>query len=117
MNKILVFIVSILMILSFDLFAQEDGIEKVKSDTLEYGMDEISIVGTRTKEKIIDIPYSVFSVDKKELKYGKKVSARDVLVDVPGLFLQNMYGNHDVRISIRGFGTRSVQDTRYPYSL
>ena len=48
------------MILSFDLFAQEDGIEKVKSDTLEYGMDEISIVGTRTEGK--NNRYSLFSI-------------------------------------------------------
>jgi iron complex outermembrane receptor protein len=30
-----------------------------------------------------------------------------VLENVPGLFLQSRYGNHDVRISIRGFGSRS----------
>jgi len=96
---------AILFQLSPFIFAQEE--EREKADTLEYGMDEVTVVGTRTKEKIIDIPYSVFSVEKKELKYGKKVSAKDVLADVPGLFLQNRYGNHDLRVSIRGFGTRS----------
>ena len=78
-----------------------------EADTLEYGLEEVTVVGTRAKERIIDIPYSVFSVDKKELAYGKKVSARNVLADVPGLFLQSRYGNQDLRVSIRGFGTRS----------
>ena len=112
MNKIFVFTVSVLMVLSNNLFAQKEENEEAKSDTLEYGIEEISVVGTRTEEKIIDIPYSVFSVEKKELKYGKKVSAKDVLADVPGLFLQNRYGNHDLRISIRGFGTRSSTGVR-----
>jgi len=112
MKKLFILFVTILLSLPFNIIAQEEEEEEAKSDTLEYGMEEISVVGTRTKEKIIDIPYSVFSVDKKELKYGKKISARDVLVDVPGLFIQNMYGNHDLRISIRGFGTRSSTGVR-----
>ncbi len=78
-----------------------------KIDSLEYGLEEVTVVGTRTKERIIDIPYSVFSVEKQELSYGKKVSARNVLADVPGLFLQSRYGGQDLRVSIRGFGNRS----------
>ena len=100
LNSILLF-----LLLSSIIFAQEEKHEG--ADTLGYGMDEVTVVGTRTREKIIDIPYSVFSVEKKELKFGKKVSAKDVLADVPGMFIQNRYGNQDLRISIRGFGTRS----------
>ena len=88
------------------LFSQE------KKDSLKYEIQDLVIVGTRTTEKIIDIPYSVFSVDRKELSFGKKVSAKDVLADVPGLFLQSRYGNHDLRVSIRGFGTRSNSGVR-----
>lgn len=81
--------------------------ETDKADSIRYNLEEVTVVGTRTKERIIDIPYSVFSVDKKELGYGKKVSARNVLADVPGLFLQSIYGGQDLRVSIRGFGNRS----------
>ncbi|MBI2417206.1 MAG: TonB-dependent receptor [Ignavibacteriales bacterium] len=88
------------------------GQEKGKADSLQFIMDEFTIIGTRTTEKIIDIPYSVFRVDKKELAFGRKVSAKDVLADVPGLFLQSRYGNQDLRISIRGFGTRSNSGIR-----
>ncbi|MCX6161721.1 MAG: TonB-dependent receptor [Ignavibacteriae bacterium] len=94
--------------LSVTLSAQE----KEKEDSLKYQTEELVITGTRTFDKIIDIPYSVFRVDKKELGYGKKVSAKDVLADVPGLYLQSRYGNHDLRISIRGFGTRSNTGVR-----
>lgn len=81
-------------------------------DTSKYKIQDVVVVGTRATEKIIDIPYSVFRVDSKELAYGRKVSARDVLADVPGLFLQNRYGNSDLRVSIRGFGTRSSTGIR-----
>jgi iron complex outermembrane receptor protein len=83
-----------------------------KEDTLKYETEELVITGTRTFEKIIDIPYSVFRVDKKELGYGRKISAKDVLADVPGLFLQNHFGSNDLRISLRGFGMRSNTGVR-----
>ena len=86
--------------------------EEEYQDTSKYKIQDVVVVGTRATEKIIDIPYSVFRVDSKELAYGKKVSARDVLADVPGLFLQNRYGNNDIRVSIRGFGTRSSTGIR-----
>ena len=96
---------ALILLITFQLLPQEEETEE--ADTLEYGLEEVTIVGTRTKEKIIDIPYSVFSVEKKELMFGKKVSAKSVLADVPGLFLQSRYGNSDLRVSIRGFGNRS----------
>ena len=86
--------------------------EATKEDSLTFESEEVVVVGTRSIEKMIDVPYSVFRVDKKELSFGKKVSAKDVLADVPGLFLQSRYGNHDLRVSIRGFGTRSNSGVR-----
>ncbi len=90
--------------------AQEE--EEEERDSTRYEIQEVVSVGTRSLERMIDIPYSVFRVDKKELAYGKKISAKDVLADVPGLFLQSRYGNHDLRISLRGFGTRSTSGVR-----
>jgi len=102
---------AILLAASTICYSQEKENEEEK-DTLKYEIQELTITGTRTLKKMIDIPYSVFRVDKKELSYGKKVSAKDLLQDVPGLFLQSRYGNHDIRISIRGFGTRSNSGIR-----
>ena len=69
-----VFILTIILLFPVRILSQDK--EGEEADSLEYGLDEVTVVGTRTKEKIIDIPYSVFSVEKKELSYGKKVSAR-----------------------------------------
>lgn len=74
-------------------------------------LEEIVVTGTRAEKKIIDIPYSVFRVNKKEFTFGRDLNARDILQDVPGLFIQTKYGS-DVRISIRGFGTRSNNGVR-----
>lgn len=77
-------------------------------DTLKsYQIDEVIVSGTRTPTKVIDIPYSVQRINSYEYKYEKKVSINDILSGTPGLFMQSRYGNHDVRISIRGFGSRS----------
>jgi len=86
--------------------------EEAPVDSLTYEKEDVVVVGTRSRERIIDIPYSVFTIDPKELEYGRRISARDVLADVPGLFLQSRYGNHDIRISLRGFGTRSNSGVR-----
>src|SRR5437867_3009145 len=77
----------------------------------EVETEEIVVTGTRTSKQIIDIPFSVFRIGKREIKYGRNFTARDILADVPGLFLQTRFGS-DVRISIRGYGTRSNSTVR-----
>jgi len=97
------------MLLAFTSISYSQEEER---DSMKYETEELVITGTRTLEKIIDIPFSVFRVDKKELMFGKKVSAKNVLADVPGLFLQSLYGNKDIRVTIRGYGTRSNTGVR-----
>ncbi len=89
-------------IFSISLFAQDDP-----ADTLEYKTDEIIITGTRVEQKIIDIPYPVLRINQTSWLTSRKVGVQDVLFTVPGLFLQPRYGNHDTRITIRGYGSRS----------
>lgn len=83
-------------------FAQDDA-----ADTTKYEIDEVVISATRTEQKVIDIPFSVQRVDQSQWKSTRKMGMNDVLSVIPGLWLQPRYGNHDVRVSIRGFGTRS----------
>ncbi len=102
-------------------YSQEDEYEKneeikdsleVKKEMEEAETQEIVITGTRIPGKIIDIPFSVFRVDKKELAYSRNIGMKDVMNDVPGLFLQSRYGGYDVRLSIRGYGNRSNSGIR-----
>jgi iron complex outermembrane recepter protein len=88
--------------------AQPPADSLAKADTT-YQVNPIVITGTRTKKRIIDVPYAMERVELADpvLKYERKVTVDDVLREIPGLFLQSRYGNHDVRISMRGFGSRS----------
>lgn len=78
-----------------------------KIDTLKYETDEVVVTATRVEQKIIDIPYPVTRLKSSQFKFSRRVTVDDVLENVPGLFLESRYGNHDVRIAIRGFGSRS----------
>lgn len=110
--KFFLVIISLTILLSPALLSQDKDREKEESDTTKkIEIQEVVITGTRTLKKIIDIPYSVFRVDPKEMIFGRDLNAKDVLQDVPGLFLQTRFGS-DVRISIRGFGTRSNSGVR-----
>lgn len=116
--KCFTFLFFMLFVIALDTKAQDEN-EKEKKDSLktekemeEGETDEIVITGTRIPEKIINVPFSVFKVDRKELAYSRNIGLKDVLTDVPGLFLQSRYGSHDDRISIRGYGNRSNSGTR-----
>lgn len=121
-NMIIVFIklqLTVIFIFIFSLpgniFSQETDSLKTEDhekEKVHYETEDVVISGTRNPEKIVDIPYSVFKTDKKEMKYARNVSVKDILNDVPGLFLQSRYGSHDVRISIRGYGSRSNSGIR-----
>jgi hypothetical protein len=64
-------ILVVLMLIAAISYSQEK-----EKDSLKYETEELVITGTRTFEKIIDIPFSVFRVDKKELDFGKKEIGR-----------------------------------------
>ncbi len=81
-------------------------------DTIINELDEVVVTGTRVSKKIIDIPYSVVRLNYVDYRYDKKISSADMLSPVPGMFIQSRYGNHDVRFSIRGFGSRSNSGIR-----
>ena len=82
------------------------------ADTITNVLDEVVITATRVKKRIIDIPYSVIRIDFGNFEFNRKIRSDDILSPVPSLFLQSRYGNHDVRFSIRGFGSRSNSGVR-----
>lgn len=103
MKKTISFIVVIFAFIIGEVFSQEI----MEVDTTIYETQEIIITGTRTLRKIIDIPYSVERLDKKEIERSSGIGINALFGSIPGIFTQSRYGNHDVRISIRGFGSRS----------
>ena len=106
-----------LSVLSIKLFSQagepaDTTIHYLLIDTLHHELDDVVVTGSRSNKKIIDIPYPVVRINNSLFQYDRKVGVSDVLQSIPGMFLQSRYGNHDVRISIRGFGSRSNSGIR-----
>jgi len=81
-------------------------------DSLQNPVETIVVTGTRTRQRMIDVPYAMDRIDLDDQRFERLVSIGDVLDEVPGVFLQSRYGNHDVRISIRGYGSRSNSGIR-----
>ncbi|HLF14692.1 MAG TPA: TonB-dependent receptor [Bacteroidota bacterium] len=109
MNQIRHLIIALLLALPAPALRAQDGVQSPETaDTVKtYLIDEVIVTGTRSKKKIVDVPYPVDRVPETDFRYARKTSVNDVLGAIPGLFLQSRYGNHDVRISMRGFGSRS----------
>jgi len=109
------FLLFILLLPNRFLFAQNvstTGSVTALPDSAYKELDEVVITATRIPKKIIDIPYSVVRINLLNYKYDRKIGSNDMLAGVPGLFLQSRYGDHDVRFSIRGFGSRSNSGVR-----
>ncbi len=118
MRKYLIVLTASLVVLGSNVNFTQDieyadtTIHYLSIDTLEYELDDVVVTGSRVNKKIIDIPYPVVRIDNSLFQYDRKVGVFDVLPSIPGMFLQSRYGNHDVRISIRGFGSRSNSGIR-----
>lgn len=91
---------------------QADTLNMMPDTSIYNELNEVVISATRVSQKIIDIPYSVVRVNYMNYRYDRKIGSNDVMPAIPGLFLQSRYGNHDVRFSIRGFGSRSNSGVR-----
>ncbi len=117
MKNITFITVSLMLLLAFgymSAFSQKINLADTVAlpDTIYRELDEVVITATRVKNRIIDIPYSVVRLNYSSFKYDRKIGSNDMLSAVPGLFLQSRYGDHDVRFSIRGFGSRSNSGVR-----
>jgi iron complex outermembrane recepter protein len=98
----------VLLFLSQLLLAQSD----TTTSSMKFETEEVVVTATRMNQKSIDVPFAVYNLNMQEIKHDRKISVSDVLGNIPGVFMQSRYGNHDVRISIRGFGSRSNSGIR-----
>jgi iron complex outermembrane receptor protein len=70
----------------------------------------LSITASRTAVSIFDVPLAVTLVGAPELRLRRGVGLDEALSLVPGVLAQSRSGGGDVRISIRGFGSRGAGD-------
>lgn len=73
-------------------------------------VQSLIVNATRLDKPLYSVPTSVSIVDQEAIQAGKQQLGLDEsLVRVPGVFMQNRYNfAQDLRISIRGFGSRAT---------
>lgn len=70
----------------------------------------LSVTASRTPVSIFDVPLAVTLVGPEVLLLRRGVGLDEALALVPGVLAQSRAGGGDVRISIRGFGSRGAGD-------
>ena len=82
--------------------AQSDTAQKVP-------LDEIVVTATLIDRTLDRVPAAVSVITQDDIQLGRQQLALDeALAQVPGLFMQNRYNfAQDLRVSIRGFGSRA----------
>lgn len=83
---------------------------RARLDSARTTLPVVTITGTRQRESIYIVPLAVSVVRKNEIENTRGYSLADVLQGVPGVIAQTRYGTSDVRLVIRGFGSRGAGD-------
>ncbi len=80
------------------------------SDTLRFELKPIQVVGFLNSKNPTETPFSISSLTSRQLTFGQKgMSLGESMRSVPGLFIMNDENfAQDIRLSIRGFGSRSA---------
>ena len=111
MKKLILFL--LLFVKGF-LSAQSNDLDSTevfeKYDTLRFELKPIQVVGFLNSNNPIQTPFSISSLTRRQLSFGQKgMSLGESMRSVPGLFIMNDENfAQDIRISIRGFGSRSA---------
>jgi iron complex outermembrane receptor protein len=80
-------------------------------DTVKiYYLGEIEVTAYRAGGEVLNLPMAISSIDRGDLVLKRMVGLSDVLNSVPGVLAQSRAGASDVRLTIRGFGSRGFGD-------
>lgn len=99
----LLFLTIFLLLAGVDLFSQRDAV-------LKDSIDELLISATRIPARLSTIPSSSTIIEADEsFKIKQQVSLQEYTRSIPGLFTLNANNYaQDLRISMRGFGSRAA---------
>lgn len=70
----------------------------------------MTVTATRSATPIITTPLAVSKITAPELRAVSGFGVDEVLSKIPGLVAQSRYGTSDVRLMIRGYGSRGAGD-------
>ncbi len=106
MKKTLSLFIFLIVILgTVSAFAQKK--KQVNKDST-FTVKPVTVTASRQAQKILDAPLAVTVVSPIDMQNKRGFGLDEVLSLVPGALVQARTGNHDVRISIRGYGARGA---------
>ena len=71
-------------------------------------LEEITVKATRVSRDPLTIPMAVSTIDREDIQRRQMLGLDESMSRVPGMFFSNRYNfSRDLRISIRGFGSRA----------
>ncbi|MDK9698873.1 MAG: TonB-dependent receptor [bacterium] len=71
---------------------------------------EITVTAERQPTTLLEAPYSVNVIGVRQQSNAISAGLDKALSEVPGVFAQSRYGGSDVRLTIRGFGSRGAAE-------
>lgn len=104
-KSIYIFILCILVSEVDTAFAQK---KKTTTKDTVYTTQPVTVTASRQLQKILDVPLAVTVVPQIDIQNKRGYGLDEVLSLVPGALVQARTGNHDVRITIRGYGARGA---------
>src|SRR5574343_1343216 len=93
-----------LLLLCQNLSAQKKI--EAKKDTMSVKTKEISVIGLRYEEELMEIPLAITKFTHSQFAESRGLGIDEAVISVPGVIVQTRSGNSDVRFLIRGFGAR-----------
>jgi iron complex outermembrane receptor protein len=106
-------LLSLAALCSTSLYAQQPNYktQKIAQDSVKkYESKEVIVSTAGRAQRLMDVPVSITAVPSEYFREGRAYEVKDALQYVPGVFAQSRSGHSDVRVTIRGFGSRGAGD-------
>lgn len=103
MKKVILLAITLLLLFSFSIYSNE-------KDTAKFYFKEVVISALRYPEKLLEVPLSVTYLDGQDFIAYRGIGIDEPLQTVPGVLSQIRSGSQDIRITVRGFGSRGAGD-------
>ena len=100
----------LIITLSFKMVSANLTQENADKDTLRFELQPITVSASRLETEDINVPSAITSLDESTILLGQQqLALNESLASVPGLYSMNAENfAQDIRISIRGFGSRAA---------
>jgi iron complex outermembrane recepter protein len=96
-------------VMSEPLPAQRDSTRSAK-DSIAIRLPTLTVTGTRSSRRALEQPLAITELGPQDWSGRKGAGLDEALSFVPGVIAQSRTGWTDVRLSIRGFGSRGAGD-------